>query len=139
MAYMLPRTKRLTKKKDFTRLALKGRSIFGPYATLRIVETRPNETSRVGFITSVKMMKRAVDRNRTKRRLREAVRGLLAEIPPNVNLLFIAKPDARDVNYQKLVVEIRRLVSKIPEALLHPPRPSSRGKKHVVRMTRSSK
>ncbi len=127
---MLPRAKRLTKKRDFTHLALRGRSIFGPYATLRIVETRPNEAGRVAFITSVKMMKRAVDRNRTKRRLREAVRGLLTDIPRNVNLLFIAKPDARTADYPKLVAEIRRLILKIPEAMKRPPQPSSRGKKH---------
>lgn len=136
---MLPRPVRLTKKKDFTRLALKGRSVFGPYATLRIVEARPKEPGRIAFITSTKIFKKAVDRNRTKRRLREAVRGLLTEIPKNVNLLFVAKPEARDAEYQKLTDEVRRLVSKIPEALMQPARPSSRGKKHVAKMTQPKK
>ena len=131
---MLPRPLRLTKKKDFTRLALKGRSVFGPYATLRIVEVRPKETGKVAFITSTKILKRAVDRNRAKRRFREAVRSLLAEIPQGVNLLFVLKPEARDADYQKLVAEVRRLVSKIPEALLQPSRPSSRGKKHQTKL-----
>ncbi len=133
---MLPRPVRLTKKKDFTRLALKGRSVFGPYATLRIVETRPNEKGKVAFITSTKVMKLAVDRNRAKRRMREAVRGLLAEIPSGVNLLFILKPETRSVPFEKLVAEIRRMLTKIPDALTQPPKPSSRGKKHVAKMTR---
>lgn len=132
---MLDRSKRLTKKKEFTRLAIKGRSIFGPYATLRIVEARTGEASRVAFITSTKIFKHAVDRNRTKRRLREVVRALLAEIPAGVNLLFIAKPEARDAEFQKLMDEIRRLISKIPEALKQPARPSSRGVKHKKKMT----
>jgi ribonuclease P protein component len=124
----------LTKKRDFTTLALRGRSIFGPYATLRIVEAKKGQPGRVAFITSTKMFKLAVDRNRTKRRLREAVRGLTAELPANINLLFVAKPEARDVEYMKLVEEIRRLISKIPEALTMPARPSSRGVKHQKKM-----
>lgn len=132
---MLPKQFRLSKKRDFVRLAIRGRSIFGPYATLRVVETRLGELGRVAFITSTKMMKRAVDRNRTKRRLREVVRGLTRELPRDVNLLFVAKPEARVVEFVRLVEEIKRLVSKIPEALKQPPRPSSRGKKHRMKLS----
>jgi len=130
---MLARPKRLTKKKEFVRLATKGRSVFGPYATLRVVEVGRGE-GKIAFIVSTKIYKHAVDRNRTKRRLREVVRALLPTIPPGVNLLFVAKPEARDVEYGKLTEEIRRLVSKIPEALKQPARPSSRGVKHAKKM-----
>lgn len=136
---MLPRTVRLTKKRDFTRLALKGRSVFGPYATLRIVEAKKGENGKVGFIISTKVFKRAVDRNRTKRRMREVVRGLIAEIPTHVNLLFVLKPEARDAAQSKLTDEVRRLISKISEALTQPARPSSRGKKHVAKMSQPKK
>lgn len=132
---MLHRTKRLTKKKDFLRLATKGRSAFGPYATMRVVELARGGEGKVGFIISTKIFKRAVDRNRTKRRLREVVRALLPTIPPGVNLLFIAKPEAKDADFQKLTEEIKRLITKIPEALKQPARPSSRGVKHQKKMT----
>lgn len=132
---MLPRPKRLTRKKDFMTLAVRGRSVFGPYATLRVVETRKDQPGKIAFITSTKIFKRSVDRNRTKRRLREAVRSLMSEVPTRVHLLFVAKPEARDAEYQKLVEEMRRLISKIPEALAKPPKPSSRGVKHQKKMS----
>ena len=131
---MLPRPLRLTKKKDFMILATKGRSIFGPYATLRIVETKKGAKGKIAFIISTKIFKRAVDRNLTKRRSREAVRSLLSEVPPGVNLLFVLKPEARDVEHTKLIEEFKRLMTKVPEALLKPAKPSSRGVKHRSKM-----
>ena len=130
---MLERPKRLTKKRDFLRLATKGRSAFGPYATLRVVETPKGAPGKIGFITSTKIFKHAVDRNRTKRRLREVVRSLLPTIPPGIHVLFVAKPEAKDADYQKLTEEIARLISKIPEVMKQPARPSSRGVKHQQR------
>jgi len=125
---MLPKPRRLTKQRDFTKLAVHGRSVFGPYMTLR-VNVRPKEPTRVGFITSTKVMKKAVDRNRAKRRMREVVRALLPEIPEHFSLLFILKPETKDVPFEALIAEVRRLVAKIPEAMTRPAHVSSRGKK----------
>lgn len=127
---MLPRDKRLTKKKDFMKLAVQGRPIFGPYMTLRIRETL-NAPTKVAFITSTKVMKLAVDRNRAKRRMREVVRGLWSELPLHFSLLFILKPETKDVAYDKLIEETRRLIAKIPEAMTKPPKVSSRGSKFM--------
>jgi ribonuclease P protein component len=112
------------------KLAVQGRPIFGPYCTLRIRETK-NVPTKVAFITSTKVMKLAVDRNRAKRRMRAIVRELWAELPANFSLLFILKPECKDVDYKKLTEEVRRLVGKIPEAMTKPPRISSRGTKYI--------
>jgi ribonuclease P protein component len=127
---MLPRHKRLTKTKDFMRLAVQGRSVFGPYATLRIRKTSLPE-AKVGFITSTKVFKKAVDRNRVKRRMREVVRRLWSEVPAGFQLLFVLKPEAKEAKYQSLIDEVKRLLAKIPEALAKPASPSSRGKKYI--------
>ncbi|MFZ2804736.1 MAG: ribonuclease P protein component [Patescibacteria group bacterium] len=132
---MLPKTRRLTKKKDFMKLAVQGRSVFGPYATLRINHAQSGTKSRIAFITSTKVFKLAVDRNRAKRRMREVLRGLLSEIPDGLSLLFVLKPESRDAKYESLVEEVKRLLSKIPEALQKPAKPSSRGKKFTTKMT----
>lgn len=130
---MLPKSKRLTKKKDFLNLATKGRSIFGPYATLRVKPSGTEET-RVAFITSTKVMKLAVDRNRAKRRMREAVRSVWSDLPPKMHLLFVLKPEAKSAKFESLIAEIKRLLGKIPEAMSKPPKPSSRGVKHVKKL-----
>lgn len=129
---MLPKPRRLTKKRDFMKLAVKGRAVFGPFATLRVVE-RPGE-SKVAFITSTKVFKLSVDRNRAKRRMREVLRGLLSEIPSGLSLLFILKPGSRDAEYSQLIEETKRMLGKIPEALLQPPKLSSRGVKHRAKL-----
>jgi len=134
LVYMLPRAKRLTKQRDFIKLAQQGRSIFGPLATLRMRQIT-GEKSRVAFITSTKVMKKAVDRNRAKRRMREAVRANWNLVPPEMHLLFILKPEACTVEYKLMIEEVARLISKIPEALTKPAKPSSRALKHEQKMT----
>lgn len=132
---MLHKDRRLTKKKDFTKLAIHGRSVFGPYATLRINNAQPGAKTRIAFITSTKVFKLAVDRNRAKRRMREVVRGLLSEIPDGLSLLFVLKPESKDAKHEALIEEVKRLLSKIPEALTKPAKPSSRGKKITTKMS----
>lgn len=132
---MLPKPKRLTKYRDFLRIGAKGHAVFGPYATLR-VRPVPAEKTKAAFITSTKVFKKAVDRNRAKRRMREVVRLLWAELPANTHLLFVLKPECRDAAWPKLVEEVRRLVGRIPEALQKPPKPSSRAQKHAAKMAR---
>jgi ribonuclease P protein component len=46
---------------------------------------------RLGFIVSTKIAKKAVDRNKIKRLLRESVRPHLKTLKPNTDLLFLAK------------------------------------------------
>ena len=135
---MLPKAKRLTKKKDFMKLAVQGRSIFGPFATLRARQAANSDT-RVAFITSTKVFKKAVDRNRAKRRMREVVRLVWPDLPPGMQLLFVLKPESKDADHAKLVEEVKRLISKIPEAMSKPPKPSSRGVKFSSRLSQPKK
>jgi ribonuclease P protein component len=72
-----PRSGRLLKHSDFDRVYKQGRRHFSPHMTvfyLRQAEGAPPEkSSRVGF-TVGRVLGGAVERNRIKRRLREAVR-----------------------------------------------------------------
>lgn len=88
------------------------------------VRTVGDETPKIAFITSTKVFKLAVDRNRVKRRLRAILRELLSKVPKNVHLLFVVKPEALKSTHPELVAEVERLLGKIPEALLKPAKPS---------------
>lgn len=118
---MLVRPDRLRRAKDFALLSQKGRVVFGPLFTLRFRESQM--PTKVGFVTSAKIFKTAVARNRTKRRLREALRAVKVEWPKNMDLLFIAKPEAKEMDFQELVMSVRRAFEKIPEALSRPAQP----------------
>ncbi|MFA6161614.1 MAG: ribonuclease P protein component [Patescibacteria group bacterium] len=130
---MLPKPNRLKKTKDFALMATKGRSIFGLYATLRIRQnaTAPEEQSKIGFIISTKIFKRAVKRNLAKRRFRSAVHELLPQIPPGYHLLFILKPETLTADYQAMKDEILHMLSKIPETMKKPLKLSPRARKEM--------
>lgn len=120
---MLAKTHRLTQKRDFEKLSNQGRSVFGPFLTMR-VRSVANPVPRIAFITSTKVFKLAVDRNRVKRRLRAILRELLPKVPPSLHILFVVKPEALHAEHLALTAEVERLLGKIPEALTKPAKPS---------------
>ncbi|MDD5726409.1 MAG: ribonuclease P protein component [Patescibacteria group bacterium] len=128
---MLPAPQRLKKTKDFALMATKGRSIFGSLATLRVrldAKVSKDTQSKIGFIVSTKVFKRAVKRNLAKRRFRSAVRELLPQIPTGYHLLFVLKPETLTADYQSMKAEILHMVSKIPETMVKPLKLSPRAK-----------
>lgn len=118
---MLPKAERLRRAKDFALLSQKGRVIYSPFYALRL---RPTQTAtKVGFVTSTKVFKTAVKRNRCKRRMREVLRLAKTEWPKNVDLLFILKYEALEAKYEDLVASVKRSFEKVPEALSKPATP----------------
>ncbi len=111
-------------------MATKGRSIFGFYSTLRVRQVGPKE-SKVGFIISTKIFKHAVDRNRSKRRFREAVRSLLPTVPKGYHLLFVLKPQTLDGEFEKMKADAAHMLEKIPEAMTKPVKISPRAQREM--------
>jgi ribonuclease P protein component len=118
---MLPKHQRLRRARDFALLSQKGRVVFGPFFTLRF---RPSqEATKIGFVTSTKLFKTAVKRNRAKRRMREVLRLLRAEWPARYDLLYILKPETLTAAFGDLQASVRRSFEKMPEAMKQPPKP----------------
>jgi len=130
---MLPKPERLRRAKDFALLSQKGRAVFAPLFTLRL---RPSQTAtKVGFVASAKIFKTAVERNRGKRRMREALRLLKPEWPKNFDLLFVLKYEVLSADFQALTASVKHTLEKIPEAMTKPPqprKPKARRKTSVV-------
>lgn len=81
---------RLTRSTDFKRVRRKGKSYAHPFVVL-VVQTSEVPRVRVG-VTAGRSVGGAVQRNRAKRLLREAIRPLLAELLPGRDLVLIARP-----------------------------------------------
>lgn len=130
---MLPKNERLRRAKDFALLSQKGRVVYSPFYALRI---RASQTpTKIGFVTSAKVFKTAVARNRGKRRMREVLRLLKADWPKNMDLLFILKIELLKADFKDLETMVRRSFEKIPEAMQKPPaprKPKARKKSSVV-------
>ena len=102
---MLPLKNRLKKKKDFENVFAGGKTAKARYFFLRTIKTDSID-SRIGFIVSKKVSKKAVERNRIKRLFREAVRLDMARIKPGYDLVFIALNSAKEKDLTEIKKEI---------------------------------
>ena len=81
---------RLTRSTDFKRVRRTGKSYAHPFVVL-VVQASEAPRVRVG-VTAGRSVGGAVQRNRAKRLLREAMRPLLPQLLPGWDLILIARP-----------------------------------------------
>ena len=108
---MLSREHRLVHEKDFARLFAKGRPFFGRGLTMKVVTNRL-AASRIGFVVSTKISKKATVRNLIKRRMRDIVRKRIGAIHDGVDIVFMAKPESKTMTYQELEAVMTMLLVK---------------------------
>lgn len=109
---MLPRLHRLTKKKDFDATYQQGKAVGGK---LFLIRFKPNQEGRirVGIVISKKVAKKAVTRNKLKRRIREIVRSVILKSKESVDLVIIVKKAAASASYLELESEWKNILTKI--------------------------
>ena len=116
-----PRAARLLKHSDFDRVYKQGRRHFSSHMTmfyLRQAEgASPNESARVGF-TVGKVLGGAVDRNRIKRRLREAVRQRRSVLRGAVDVVINPKKSVLTVEFSLVLEEVGRALEAIAKKLV---------------------
>ncbi|MBI2590367.1 MAG: ribonuclease P protein component [Candidatus Blackburnbacteria bacterium] len=88
---MLPRQHRLTSKKDFQEVFLKGKNISGRFFNIVILHSDSGKKSKFGIIVSNKVSKRAVLRNRIKRVVRSFIQDHILELENGINILVVAR------------------------------------------------
>ncbi|MBI2939140.1 MAG: ribonuclease P protein component [Chloroflexi bacterium] len=101
---------RLTSEADFRRTRQRGQSRGG---RLLVLSWHRNEAgvTRVGISVS-KRVGKAATRNRVKRRIREAVRALIARITPGWDLVFIARGAAATATFAEIAAAVDELVHR---------------------------
>ena len=98
---------RLTRSTDFKRVRRTGKSYAHPFVVL-VVQTNEIPRVRVG-VTAGRSVGGAVQRNRAKRLLREAMRPLLPDLLPGWDLILIARPALPAKSLQ----EIRQVLTSL--------------------------
>ncbi len=117
----LNRALRLRANRDFQRVRQQGRS---KASRLLILAWAPNDEAhvRVGFVVSKRVSKLAVQRNRTKRRLGEAIRPLVGQIAGSYDIVLSARSAAVSADYvtlrQDVISLLRRARLLKPEDML---------------------
>lgn len=108
---MLPKKNRLRRKREFEEVLRKGTVAKGKFFVLRIKDSK-SEFSRFGFVVSTKISKKAVVRNKVKRRARNIVRELLESLRKNIDGVFIALPGVEKASFDEMKSDILSLLNK---------------------------
>lgn len=123
---MLPRPERLTKAGLFQRLHSARKVISSPLLSLYVLERQSRSAPRpplVGFVVGKKVHARANQRNRIKRRLREAYRLFRKQLTETGEiekynlqqwyaLAWHVKPEAINATYSEISVSVAECLEK---------------------------
>ncbi len=84
----------------------------GRWLRVTVLRRSDEEPARLGVVTS-RRVGGAVQRNRTRRRLREIFRARRGEFAPGIWLVVVAKPGAAEAPFSELREEWLRLVKRL--------------------------
>lgn len=109
---MLPKEKRVRNESDFKRIYTRG-SFFsvGSFS----INFMPNRMSfpRLGIVVSKKTESKATNRNKVKRRFREASRKLYDVLPPGYDVIVTVKKSGTNKNFSEIEKEIKEAFKKV--------------------------
>ena len=109
---MLPKENRLHSDKEIKDLVKSGQSFFLPEMVIKY-KANQEEITKIGFIVSTKVDKKAVVRNKVARHFREAVREVLPSLKPGYSVLIIAKNKVLELDYITIKKQISFAFDKI--------------------------
>ena len=111
---MLNKQYRLTKSKDFEKVARRGNVIYTKEIILKWIKNNLNHP-RFGIVTSLKVSKKAVVRNKIKRRIRAILKEYLDNIfkrEISYDIMIITKSEIKDLNYQEIQKRLENIFTK---------------------------
>jgi len=100
-------------KKEFDLLYKRGKTAKGSFFSLRFLENKHiGDKTRFGIVISTKVSKKAVERNRKRRQLKEIIRLNQDKIKDGYIALIIFHELGEDFDYKELEKEFLGLVNK---------------------------
>ena len=115
---MLKRQNRLTSNRAFRATYKNNKTVSAGSIVLYLGHEKNDKNcpTRVGFVVSKKIHKRAVVRNKIKRAIRENIRIMLKNntlCDKFQSLIFVVKSDISDKTYQEIKNIVENLVNKL--------------------------
>lgn len=106
---MLPKINRLQSTKDIERVFKEGKGLRGGFMSLKFLKNGLG-ASRFAFIVSKKVSKKAVQRNKTKRILRDIIQKRIPRMKVGLDLVIIAQKGAEIKGFQEAEREMDALL-----------------------------
>lgn len=104
-AEAFPKSEKIRRNAEFSEIIQTGRKVSGQLMTCFY---RPAEKRQIGFATP-KRLGQAVERNRARRRMREAYRINKNEVGP-IRMIVLAKPSIKQATWEDIQREFRQLI-----------------------------
>ena len=120
--HRFPRRAHLRASAQFQAVFGGGTRFSNPLFRLQVLPAAPGQAdaqARLGMTVSKRVDKRAVERNRIRRQVREVFRLQRATLPPG-DYVFQAKPEARQVDNPGLRAALLKLLAKAAMSLNAP-------------------
>ena len=108
---MLAKQRRLVKERDFKRVNALGRSFFSSQFKIKVAKNDLDQ-SRFAVVTSTKLSKKAVVRNRLRRQASEILRLSANRAVGGADVVVWVKPPAIGAPYQQLEADLLGLLEK---------------------------
>ena len=113
-----PKRGRLSRSAEFERVYRQGRSVGNRFLVLysfpRSSAGEPADGTRLGVSVSRKVGG-AVDRNKIKRLLREAFTTLSGQLPPDQDVVVVARPEVRELAERDGLEGVRGALAELVE------------------------
>lgn len=96
---------RIKKSTDFEKIFQTGKTITGRFVFLKTKKTK-NKNCRLCFVVGSRVSKKAIERNKVKRRIREIITGIYPSLIPSYDIVIITKKEILGKKYAEIKNEI---------------------------------
>lgn len=98
----------MTKRKDFENVFTNGKFFYNQYVTVKYLKNEL-DLPRLAFVVSNKISKKAVERNKIKRRLRAIFYSGLKEVRPGFDYIIIVKTVIKGIDFAEMKESLNAL------------------------------
>lgn len=109
---MLPKGNRVRKTREFERVFSSRLSVFGSFARISYTTGAANQT-RCAVVVSTKVSKKAVVRNKIRRRVRSIIKRLLPTLTPPKDIVITCLVNSSSVPFKDFEIDIEKSLQKI--------------------------
>lgn len=109
---MLDKKNCLKKKKDFQKVIKEGKKIEKEFLVLKFFKNSFEDVTRIGFIVSQRVSKKAFLRNKIKRRLRETVKDNLGSLKLGYDIIFFTKKAIKEKDFLEIGKVVKQMLKQ---------------------------